>query len=146
MFALRKDFLHNRLRPAALQYETFVFAKTGSAVSRVREKVQALGDCEGSFAQKAQHLPIPSYSLKLFAELYGGGIVRLPGGGGQCSVCGRSFSGLRNAKRHFSTVHMQENSPCTCPVCKKPFIRKELMKDHLRRKHKMYKDTYKALV
>ena len=69
----------------------------------------------------------------------------MEGGGGQCNVCGRSFSGLRNAKRHFSTVHLHENSPCLCPVCKKSFIRKELMKDHLRRKHKMYKENYKTL-
>ena len=41
---------------------------------------------------------------------------------------------------------MQENSPCVCPVCNKTFIRKELMKDHLRRKHKMYKENYKDLV
>ena len=76
----------------------------------------------------------------------GGMIERLPGGGGQCLVCGRAFSGLRNAKRHYNTVHLQENSPCRCPVCKKTFLRKELMKDHLRRKHKMYKDMYKSLL
>jgi len=75
-----------------------------------------------------------------------GGVLKLPDGGGQCSLCGRSFSGLRNAKRHFSTVHLQENSPCLCPVCKKTFIRKELMKDHLRRKHKMYKAMYKTIL
>lgn len=75
-----------------------------------------------------------------------GGIERLAGGGGQCLVCGRAFSGLRNAKRHYNTVHLQENSPCRCPVCKKTFLRKELMKDHLRRKHKMYKDMYKNLL
>lgn len=81
----------------------------------------------------------------LVADECEGGIEKLEGGGGQCNVCGRVFSGLRNAKRHFSTVHLQENSPCMCPVCKKLFIRKELMKDHLRRKHKMYKDMYKSL-
>jgi len=78
-------------------------------------------------------------------EIPEGGVVKLDNGGGQCSLCGRSFSGLRNAKRHFSTVHLQENSPCMCPVCHKTFIRKELMRDHLRRKHKMYKATYKTL-
>jgi len=76
----------------------------------------------------------------------GMGITRLEDGGGRCNYCGRTFSGLRNAKRHFSTVHLQENSPCTCPVCNKGFIRRELMKDHLRRKHNMYKDMYKDLV
>jgi len=75
-----------------------------------------------------------------------GGVVKLPDGGGQCNLCGRTFSGLRNAKRHFSTVHLQTNSPCMCPVCKKTFIRKELMKDHLRRKHKMYKAMYKTIL
>ena len=41
---------------------------------------------------------------------------------------------------------MQENSPCVCPVCNKAFIRQELMKDHLRRKHKMYRENYAHLV
>ena len=86
------------------------------------------------------------FSQFIVAVAMGMGITRLEDGGGRCNYCGRTFSGLRNAKRHFSTVHLQENSPCTCPVCNKGFIRRELMKDHLRRKHNMYKDMYKDLV
>ena len=123
-------------------------------LSCVRKNVYSWNRHEGPYAQGASHLS--ETSLIIFADhratetqnqlLADGGIERLPGGGGQCLVCGRAFSGLRNAKRHYHTVHLQENSPCRCPVCNKTFLRKELMKDHLRRKHKMYKDMYRHLV
>ena len=96
----------------------------------------------GKYWKLTQVFPFPVAE----GQIPEGGVLKLPDGGGQCSLCGRSFSGLRNAKRHFSTVHLQENSPCLCPVCKKTFIRKELMKDHLRRKHKMYKAMYKTIL
>ncbi len=35
----------------------------------------------------------------------GGGILRLQGGGGQCTDCGRKFSRYNNAKRHFKLLH-----------------------------------------
>ncbi len=74
------------------------------------------------------------------------GILRLESGRGQCSICGRVFSIMRNARRHFTTMHMQKDTPIGCPICKKVFIRKELMKDHLRRKHKLYKETYNNIL
>ena len=43
-------------------------------------------------------------------------------------------------------MHLQEDVPSACPICRKVFIRKELMKDHLRRKHKLYKQSYKSIL
>eukprot|EP00095_Tigriopus_kingsejongensis_P006100 maker-scaffold691_size110934-snap-gene-0.34 protein:Tk06100 transcript:maker-scaffold691_size110934-snap-gene-0.34-mRNA-1 annotation:"longitudinals lacking" len=73
-----------------------------------------------------------------------GEVVRLADGrGGQCLRCGKGFALFVTAVRHFKLSHFEsENLPC--PYCQSVMRTKSYLKDHLRRKHKVYQGPFKG--
>ena len=53
----------------------------------------------------------------------------------ECRVCGRKFTQLKNLTRHSKGAHGVETFQCD--VCSKTFKRKDYLKHHLRKVHKV---------
>ena len=52
----------------------------------------------------------------------------------KCNFCGKSFTAIRNARRHIREIHMGQNA-FTCHLCPRAFGRRERLKVHLRSDH-----------
>lgn len=63
------------------------------------------------------------------------GVASKRDGGGCCLTCGKTYSLLRNAKRHYQEVHLSTNQVFKCKFCGKVFNRKRYRDEHLSKKH-----------
>jgi len=70
------------------------------------------------------------------SEIPAGGIVKIDGGGHACMTCGRHFSDLGNARRHFRLKHMA-NEKAICHICGKSFKNVLYRNEHRAREHKI---------
>ena len=64
-------------------------------------------------------------------ELAGEGIARTNKGSGKCLQCGKIFSRLTSARRHFQAQHLQ----VICPLCSCTFYGTTLLEKHERNVH-----------
>jgi uncharacterized C2H2 Zn-finger protein len=66
--------------------------------------------------------------------------------GNQCLICGKVFATPGSAKRHFDMTHLdmaEKSQPCF--ECGKRFRHSQLLKDHLRKTHNIYKAQYEKV-
>jgi uncharacterized C2H2 Zn-finger protein len=78
-----------------------------------------------------------------------GRIARTQGDKGLCLQCGKIFSTLGSARRHFNMTHVTRASgtvPPPCPICGKQFRHIETLKDHLRKLHQVYQAQYSKIL
>ncbi len=60
------------------------------------------------------------------------------GTGGQCLECGRCFSQVGHARRHYDLVHKQSDLEFGCHICNKTFKHMTYLTHHLRQSHGIY--------
>lgn len=57
-----------------------------------------------------------------------------------CSICGKSFTILTNARRHVKTLHLGHGlGEFQCNQCWKKFDKQRSYDDHMRRVHNVFK-------
>ena len=61
----------------------------------------------------------------------GEGIARTDKGSGKCLQCGKIFSRVTSARRHFQALHLQ----VICPLCTCSFYGNTLLEKHMRHVH-----------
>ena len=61
----------------------------------------------------------------------GEGIARTDKGSGKCLQCGKIFSRVTSARRHFQSQHLQ----VICPLCSCSFIGNTELERHMRNLH-----------
>ena len=61
-----------------------------------------------------------------------------------CGICGKEFTSVGSARRHVQFSHMESGAQGTppCFVCSKTFKHLSILKDHLRKRHKVYHAEY----
>ena len=84
---------------------------------------------------KAEVLPHPEALEE--TEMESPLLVDSTSGAVRCNFCGKSFTAIRNAKRHLKEIHMGKNQ-FACHLCPRAFVRRERLKVHLRSDHSEY--------
>ena len=57
-----------------------------------------------------------------------------PEGTVNCTYCGKTFTAVRNARRHIREIHLESKS-AACHLCPRAFGRRERLKIHIRSEH-----------
>jgi hypothetical protein len=66
-------------------------------------------------------------------------VIRLPDKTGQCLVCGKRFSYVDSARRHYNLVHVaRSDQSVTCHVCSGQFRNLIYLRNHLRTSHGIF--------
>ena len=59
----------------------------------------------------------------------------------RCRECGQCFTNSNNAHRHVRTLHMEVGGFFQCALCDKVFEKVRSFDDHMRLKHRVYKNN-----
>lgn len=71
------------------------------------------------------------------AILSRGKVVKVPNGG-KCLLCGKVYTTLGYAQRHFSMVHVDVGPRLNCNICNKTLKHEASLNHHLRIQHGIY--------